>query len=118
MHERDIKLIDDKLAITMRTVFSILSLLVLASNVGAFVAPAGERASLVVARQIHQQQQQQVLPTTFAPPTALQVTKKPKQDKEGPSKELILRWISPMNPYMWFVYMFAFIIGADFVKHL
>lgn len=30
----------------------------------------------------------------------------------------LLRWISPLNPYMWFIYGFLFIYGVDFYKNL
>ena len=58
-------------------------------------------------------------PPTFAVHGPVFAMKKSKDEKkEGPSLELILRWISPLNPYMWFVYFFVFIIGVDAVKHL
>jgi len=97
----------------MRTALRILSVLALAllsaPSVGAFVAPTRVPACPVIVAH---------LPTSFVAPTPLYAVKKPKEEKEGVSAELILRWISPANPYMWFIYMFAFIIGADFFKHL
>jgi|Transcript_26724 hypothetical protein len=43
--------------------------------------------------------------------------KKVITEEEKEASTSIGRLLSPLNPYMWFVYMFVFIFAADFVRN-